>query len=119
MFKRNKMATPIDLNKNQLRMPNKRKWPLKLVKIIQAVFNKPLLLDHVRYVKENGRHTFYTAPYSPINTEKINFGIANTYAVEWLELESDDDVTIPYKIIIRNPGSLRKRDMNVGFTGLL
>jgi hypothetical protein len=114
------LSTGVILDESPLRRPNKRAWPRKLVKIIQAVFNKPLMLDHVRYVKENGRHVFYTAPYNPVDAKKINFEMANKYGVEWIELEniSYDDVTTPYKILIRNPGSLRKRYPYIGFHGL-
>ena len=117
MFERNRRSTPIVLDENSLRRPNKRAWPEKLVKIIQAVFDKPLMLDHVRYVKENGRHIFYTAPYSPVDTEKIDYEIANKYGVEWIQLESEDSVITPYKILIRNPGSLRKSDKSISFHG--
>lgn len=92
--------------------------PLKLIKIIQAVFD--YILDHVSYAKEDGVHVVYTEPYNPIELQKINVEMAKRFDVDCIPLKRSlhDCGTYPYKILIRNPGSLRKPDMSIGFEGV-
>lgn len=93
--------------------------PLKLIKIIQAVFNYHIL-DHVSYAKEDGVHVVYAEPYDHIELQKIDTEIAKRFDVDFVSLKRSlhDCGTFPYKILIRNPGSLRKPDMSIGFEGV-
>ena len=93
--------------------------PIKLIKIIQAVFNYHIL-DHVSYEKEDGVHVIYTEPYNHIELQKIDAEIAKRFDVDYIPLKRSlhDCGTYPYKILIRNPGSLRKPDLTIGFHGV-
>lgn len=85
----------------------KNHWPEKLVQIVYAVFNNPLMLDHATYVKEDGLDVFYSEPYHPVNITKINPEEAKRFGVKLIPLKRSlhDSATYPYKIIISNPNS--------------
>jgi hypothetical protein len=91
--------------------------PMKLFSIVKAVFNDHIL-DHMTHVKEKGYHVFYCEPYHHIDIKKINVEIAKKYDVDVIPLKRSlhDFGSYPYKIIIRNPGNMWKRDPSIGFS---
>lgn len=90
-----------------MKVNRQNNWPEKLVRIVYAVFNKPLILDHATYVKEDGLDIFYSEPYSPVDITKIDVDKAKCYGVQLIPLKRSmrDSATYPYKIIISNPNS--------------
>ena len=95
------------------------RWPYKLICIMQSVFTH-VSLHHARFKRENGMHVFYLEGYKPLDTTKVDYEKANKYGVEWVQLEDNipDEAYTYYKILIRNPGRLRKRDLSIGFHGI-
>lgn len=114
-----KQSTKVVLFKNPKYPSGHGNWPDKLVLIVYKVFNKVMMLDHGRYLRENGMCVFYTEPYIPLKEEQVDYEMAAKYGVEWIELENHihDETTTPYKILIRNPGSLHRPDMFIGYRG--
>jgi len=90
--------------------------PMKLLNIVEAVF-KYHILDHVSYAKENGVHCYYCEPYNYVDIQKLDQEVAKRFDVSVIPLKRSlhDEHTYPYKIIIRNPGNLRKPDPSIGF----
>lgn len=100
----------IVVDKNLQRHSSKTPMPEKLFEIVKAVFNTNLILDHVSYAKEDGVYVIYIEPYNPVDIQKINPEEAKRFGVQLVPLKRSlhDDGTFPYKIIISNPGDLRK-----------
>ncbi|ADZ10371.1 hypothetical protein Metbo_2156 [Methanobacterium lacus] len=94
--------------------------PEKLYNITNAVFPNMRVLDHERYVYEDGKHIFYTEPYNPIRIRRINTKMAERFEVELIPLKRSfhDSTTFPYKIVIGKPGSLEIPDISIGWKGL-
>ncbi len=90
--------------------------PEKLLQIVNAVFNQ-ITLDHYSYAKEDGKHVIYTEPYRHVDIKQIDIEKAKKYDVDIIPLKRSlhDEATYPYKIIISNPGDLRKSDSTIGY----
>ena len=90
--------------------------PMKLFKIVKAVFNYHIL-DHMTHTKENGFHVFYCEPYHYIPIQELDKEVAKKYDVDVIPLKRSlhDFGSYPYKIIIRNPGNMKKADPSIGF----
>lgn len=94
--------------------------PEKLYSILTAVFPSMRVLDHERYVYEDGKHVFYTEPYNFVKIQRINPEMAKKFGVDLIPLKYSlhDSLTYPYKIVIGNPGSLEVQDDSIGFKGI-
>lgn len=100
----------IVVDENLQRHSSKTPIPEKLFEIVKTVFNTALILDHVSYAKEDGIYVIFIEPYNHVDITKIDIEEAKRFGVELVPLKRSlhDDGTFPYKIVIAEPGDLKK-----------